>query len=87
MTVFIVVPVCAIFYILKKEATKRDWTIVCGFFIVSLLMSFIFSYGLGSTLFKLFIALLMLILVILLYKKINWPQHNADIECLSLRTC
>ncbi len=77
MTVFLVVPTCAIFFILKKEATKRDWLLVCGFIIIELLLILLLANAFadtrsGSTMFYLFTAVLGTALVVMLYKKINW---------------
>lgn len=72
MTVFLVVPICSIFFILKKEANNRDWLYICAFFIIELLMIIIFSDTMGAGMFKLFSVALALGLIILLYKKINW---------------
>ena len=38
LTVFLVVPICAVFFILKDDATVRDWLLVCGFVILELFM-------------------------------------------------
>jgi hypothetical protein len=73
MTVFLVVPAMTLFFILKKDATARDWLAVSGFIIVELLMVPLFSDGRGgSGMFFLMSAILASALVILLYKKINW---------------
>ena len=73
MTVFLVVPVCAIFFLLKKEADSRDWLLICGFIILELLLIILFSNVPNAS--KMFMAVsgvLAIILVVLLYKKINW---------------
>ncbi|MEW6410871.1 MAG: DUF2723 domain-containing protein [Candidatus Zixiibacteriota bacterium] len=77
MTVFLVVPICAIFFVLKKEATKRDWLLVCLFIIVELALIFLLANAFadtsrGSTMFFVFTAVLGIALVVMLYKKINW---------------
>ncbi|UCG60479.1 MAG: DUF2723 domain-containing protein [Candidatus Zixiibacteriota bacterium] len=73
MTVFMVVPTCAIFFILKRDATPRDWLIVCAFIIVELALIIVFSNGRGgSTMFYMFTAVAGLSLLILLRNKINW---------------
>ncbi len=73
MTVFLVVPICALFFILKKDAETRDWTILCSFIIVELLLIILFSNGRGgSDLFFLVSMVLAVVLVVLLYRKINW---------------
>jgi len=73
LTVFLVVPICAIFFILKDDATPRDWLLVCGFVIVELFLIFAFADGRGgSGAFYGATAFLGLVLLILLYKKLNW---------------
>ncbi len=73
MTVFMVVPTCAIFFILKKEATARDWLLVCCFLIAELLLVLIFADGRGGpAMFYLFTFVLGLALLVILYRKINW---------------
>ena len=63
MTVFLVVPTCAIFFIMKKEATTRDWFMICGFLIVELLLIMLFALGGGSsTMFYIISAILALVL-------------------------
>lgn len=43
MTVFLVVPVCAVFFVLKRGATTSDWAYVCGFAITEVLLVFLIS--------------------------------------------
>ena len=77
MTVFIIVPVIAIFYIIKKEATPRDWAMVCGFIMAELLLIFLLAgpdvdINERSRLFFLLTGILGLVLAGMLYRKINW---------------
>lgn len=74
MTVFLVIPVCAIFFILNREATPRDWALICGFAIVELLLIMLFANYKGGNhgVYALVSALLALILLALLFRKINW---------------
>ncbi|MEA3297556.1 MAG: DUF2723 domain-containing protein, partial [candidate division Zixibacteria bacterium] len=73
MTVFIVVPVCAVFFILKKEATARDWLVLCGFMVLELLFIVVFSNGRGGVnAFYAASVLMGVALLALLYRKINW---------------
>ncbi len=73
MTVFLVVPTCAVFFILKKDAAPRDWLMICLFIIVELALIIVFSNGRGgSPIFYMFTALAGLSLLILLRHKINW---------------
>lgn len=73
MTVFLVVPTCAIFFILKKNALPRDWLAICGFIILELLLILMFADGRGGPqAFKLVSVILGLTLVAFLFKKIHW---------------
>ncbi len=73
LTVFLVVPICAVFFLLKDDAVPRDWLLVCSFIIVELLLIVVFADGRGGVnAFYTATGVLALILVILLYKKINW---------------
>ncbi len=73
MSVFLVLPVCAVFFVLKKDATPRDWLILCGFIILELLFIIVFSNGRGGvTAFYAVSAFMGAVLLSLLYKKINW---------------
>lgn len=73
MTVFLVVPVCSIFFILNKEATTKDWAILSCFVIAELLFIMIFAYlGGGSKMFYLFTLAGAAFVFIRLYKVINW---------------
>ncbi len=73
MTVFLVVPICALFFILRKEAGPRDWAVLCGFIILELLLIILFSNGRGGpTIFYLISFLAGAGMLVLLYRKINW---------------
>jgi tetratricopeptide (TPR) repeat protein len=85
MTPFLIVPVLAIFYLLKKEATAREWALVCGFFIVELLLIVLLSdTTFGYRLFFLITAALGVILVLLIYRFVNWGVAIAIISLCSL---
>lgn len=74
MTVFLVVPVCALFFMLKKDATSRDWLIVCGFVIFELLLVLLMAGGGGGGVrgFWAITGILTLALLWILWRKINW---------------
>ena len=77
MTVYLVVPVCAIFYLLSRDATARDWSILSGFIMLELILIMLFSEILegtdkGPTMFYLVSMIAGLGMLALLYKKINW---------------
>ncbi len=78
MTTFLVVPICAVFFVLNSQAEKKDYITVCLFIIVELLMIIIFANGRGGhKMFYMFSGLLSLLLLALLYKKINWTVTLA----------
>ncbi|MBI5267642.1 MAG: DUF2723 domain-containing protein [candidate division Zixibacteria bacterium] len=78
MTVFLVVPTCALVFILKDDAGRRDWLIVCLFIIAELLLIMLFSNGRGgSPMFYLISAVLGAVALIMLYKNINWGRVIA----------
>lgn len=73
MTQFVVVPVIALFYILKQNATKRDWMMVCGFAMAGLLLVNILAGQPNAySVYKILLGVLLVGLVIALYKRINW---------------
>jgi len=73
MTVFLVVPVCAIFFVLKDDARPRDYALICLFALVELLLVIVFSNGRGGpTVFEFISFVLGLILVLMLYRRIRW---------------
>ncbi len=89
MTVFIIVPVIAIFYIIKREATPRDWAMVCGFIMAELLLIFLLAgtdvdINERSRLFFLLSGILGLVLVAMLFRKINWALLLAIASACSV---
>jgi hypothetical protein len=73
MTVFLVVPVCAIFFILKREAEAKDYFMICAFAAIELLMVIIFANDRGgSDVFKFFSVVLGVGLFVMLRNKIRW---------------
>jgi hypothetical protein len=73
---FLVVPVCAIAFILKREATARDWLIVSSSLILELLLIIAFATAFGGSAgpkaFYLATAFVILGLLVLMYHKVNW---------------
>jgi len=73
MTTFLIVPMCAIFFLLKPNAAPRDFLFVCGWVMIELFLIVVFANGRGgSQMFMLFSAIASLVLLALLYKEINW---------------
>jgi len=73
MTVYLVVPACAIFFILKKEAGWRDYLIICAFAVIELLMVIIFANGRGGSKAFMFLSVILgIVMFLMLYRRINW---------------
>ena len=73
MTVFLVVPVCAIFFILNREAGPKDYLVICLFALIELLMIILFANGRGGAdVFKFVSVALGLVLLVMLHSKIRW---------------
>lgn len=73
MTVFLVVPVCAIFFILNRHAEPKDYLMICAFAAIELLMVILFANGRGGPgLFKFVSVVLGILLFVMLYRKIRW---------------
>lgn len=81
MTTFLVVPICAIFFILNNQAERRDWFLLGGFIVLELLLIVVLANGRGgSNLFMVASAILGLVLLALLYRKINWTVALAVVS-------
>ena len=87
MTVFLVVPIAAVFFIIKKEASQRDWALICGFIIAEILLIFLMAqHGEGiniariSTNFYFVSAVLGMILIGLTFRSINWALLIAVVS-------
>ena len=78
MTVFLVVPIAAVFFIIKKEATTRDLVLICGYIIVELLLIFLMAkHGTVnianvSRNFYFVSTVLGMVLIGLTFRSINW---------------
>jgi len=83
MTVFLVVPIASLFFILNKDATVRDYTYLSLFVVAELLLIMLTAMGGGtSAVFYVITAGLGLALITLIYSKINWA-HLIAIGCVS----
>jgi tetratricopeptide (TPR) repeat protein len=74
LTTFLIVPIAAIFFILKKDAPPRAWVALCGFFVAELLAIILVANKTGA--YQLFMGLSVLLigaLIIFIYRHINWP--------------
>lgn len=75
MTVYLVVPVCAIFFILKKDAGTKEYLMICGFAITELLLIVLFSsLGINRAQIPFYLVSLLLAvsMFVMIYKHINW---------------
>jgi hypothetical protein len=74
LTTFLILPIAAVFFILKKDAPARAWVVLCCFFIAELLAMVIFSnIESGYQAFIFASVLFVLLAAFLTYKYINWP--------------
>jgi hypothetical protein len=82
MTVFLVIPACATFFILKPDAGKKEYIAICAFAAVELLLVIAFANGRGgSAAYVPVSGLLGLVLLGILYRKINWGVLIAIATC------
>ena len=73
MTVFLVVPVAAVFFILDRNAERRDYLMICLFALVELLLIMVFANGRGGVVVFEFISVVLgIILLVTLYRRIRW---------------
>jgi hypothetical protein len=78
MTVFLVVPICAFFFVLNRDADKKDFMFLSLFVITELFLILLFSLGGASHVaFYGVSAFLGAGLLIMLYKKIDWAMLIA----------
>lgn len=74
LTTFLILPVAAIFFILRKDAPPRAWVAICGFFVAELLAIIMLSNRSGGYQTFLFLSVLILLgTAFFVYKHINWP--------------
>lgn len=89
MTVFIVVPIIAVYFIIKRDATLRDWTVICCFILAELLLIFLLAgtdvdINERTRLFYLLTGVLGIVMAGLLYRKINWALLVAIASACSV---
>lgn len=75
MTVFLVVPTCAIFFVLKRTADIKDWIYIGGFLIAELILILLFaSFNMQrpQVPFALVSILLAVVVLYKVYRHINW---------------
>ncbi|MBN2227182.1 MAG: DUF2723 domain-containing protein [candidate division Zixibacteria bacterium] len=73
LTTFLIMPLAAVFFVLKKDAPSKAWIAICSFFVIELLLIIIFSNGRGG--FPAFLVVTGLMLAVtgyLVYRHINW---------------
>ncbi len=74
LTVFLVVPVAAIFFVIKKDAPQISWVYLCSFFVIELVLLTIISFaGIkgGYFIFLFLSAIMFFFLAYKLYNSIN----------------
>jgi hypothetical protein len=73
MTVFLVVPICAIFFIFNHRAVPRDYLLICLFALIELLLVIVFSNGRGGPDVFTFVSVALgVVLMVSLFRKIRW---------------
>ncbi len=73
LTVFLVIPVCAIFYLLRSSAGAREYALISGYAIAALFLIILFAdTGNGYTMFLITVGLLGLVLLYVLRHHMRW---------------
>jgi len=74
LSTFLILPVAAIFFILKKDAPQKAWLVLCALFVVELLSIMAFSnIDNGFNIFIIASIIYMLVTIFMIYEHINWP--------------
>jgi len=74
LTVFLVVPIIAVFFSFKDGVEKKDWMLVSAFFAIELLLIIVLAGSYENYKIFLSISLIMFVaLIIYMRNKINWP--------------
>jgi len=74
LATFLIMPVAAVFFVLKKDAPSRAWIAIGSFFILELLAIIVVSNGRGGYPAFIFLSIVFLLATALVvYKHINWP--------------
>jgi len=85
LTVFLVVPVCAISFMLTKDSTRRDWMLLSGTIVLELLLIVLFTnVRNGAMMFMMASAFVGLGLLAMLWKKINWTVTFAIVSVFTI---
>ncbi len=78
LSTFLIMPIAAIFFILRKNSPLKPWLAICGFFIVELLAIIVFADTNNGYDTFLFVSVIFLLLTAFLtYKYIHWPRLIA----------
>ena len=73
MTVLLVAPVCALYYMFNEKVTRREWLLVCGYVILELLLVLILANGRGGLGFFYAVSgVFSIALLLLIWRTINW---------------
>ncbi len=74
LSTFLIMPIAAIYFILKKDAPQKAWIALSAFFVAELLAIILVADGRGG--YPAFVGLTLLILAVvafLVYRHIDWP--------------
>lgn len=74
LTVFLIVPFVAVFFSLKRDATRNDWGVIAGFFLFELILIMVLTGSLSN--YKIFLgfsAIAFAGILFYLRNKIHWP--------------
>ena len=82
LTVYAVIPVVSIFFVLKKDATKREYLAICLFALMELMLIIVFANGRGGeNAFKVVSVVLGLVLLVMIWRKVSWGLLVALAAC------
>ncbi|UCD16686.1 MAG: DUF2723 domain-containing protein [Candidatus Zixiibacteriota bacterium] len=73
LTTFLIMPLAAVYFILKKDAPIRAWVAICSFIVAELLLIIMLSNGRGG--YNAFLAVTVILLAVtafLVYRYLNW---------------
>lgn len=76
MAAFLVIPVAAIFFVIKKDADELNWVYLCSFFVIELALITLLSFGGVSNGYNIFLVISIVLfaaLAIKLFHNMNIP--------------
>ncbi len=73
LTTFLIMPVAAMFLILRRDASPREWTAIGIFFMAELLCIMLFADGRGGyPMFLIASLILLAVIAAMVYRHVNW---------------